>query len=69
MKFEIVTSYVSAPDEKSSHRGHKGADAKTSLSLAIIRYSALPLVCYTPGAENWNQPLVKKNPGHASENV
>ena len=31
--------------------GAKGADAKTSLVLAIIRHSAPPpLVCYTPGA-------------------
>ena len=56
------------PLMKKDLMGGMGADAKTSLSFAIIRYSALPLVCYTPGAENWNLPLVK-NSGHASESV
>ena len=40
-------SSYTPPDEKSFH---KGADTKTSLSLAIIRYSAPLLIgCYAPG--------------------
>ena len=36
---------------KKAQMGCIGADAKTSLSLVMIRYSARPLVCYAPGAE------------------
>ena len=67
---------------KKALMGAWGAEAKIRLSLAVIRYSDPPLVCYAPGAEMFLggstilplmkifQPLPpnKKNAGHASEN-
>ena len=46
-----ITIFCFYPYEKSSHVGHRGQTAKLVLSLAIIRYSAYPLVCYALEAE------------------
>ena len=40
IKFEIVSEM-----KKNSNGGHNGADAKTSLSLVIIRYTVPRLSC------------------------
>ena len=38
-----------------------GGRVKTGLSLAMIRYSAFPLVCYITGAEFYFCPYPTKN--------
>ena len=51
--------------KKSCHGRHNKGDAKRTLSLAIIRYSYPPLVCYAQGIE-MESNSDEKNPANAS---
>ena len=42
--------------KKSSHGGHTGPDAKFCLSLDMIRFSTLLLICYYAPDENISVP-------------
>ena len=64
------------PLMKKALRGTEGTDAKTSLSLVIKKMA--PLLSIMPQRHTfflrailaplkWNLPLIKKNPGHASD--